>query len=596
MSIEFLCFLNDEGGKLYLEALNLMEVESKFDPVTSPHQSHYKARKILEMLVDKIENIQKIQNNDDVARALAVLHLKLAINRIETDELSAGENELKRCRSLIDNCDNNYEKNSGINQEVLNHLGLLYSRRTELDKALEYLLESKSIYEKFVKDFGGCPWTVDNFFQTHSFNAEQNSPEIISKRIDIFEDNYTHTLYYLAQIFGKLERNIDSALYCKETLKRQLDRNKYEPLEWAMNAATLSQYYITIYDFTTARYCLASAETILKEFGEKPASLKVPVTNADGQDAINVLERLPKAWADLFRCWSKYSLVLLEHSRDSLMEKSKDDEISNIQNSSAECNSKKEFFNLETTSAVNQITDRRVLVFDEAKQVFLQTQSWLNSAKEFYCLDDHCSDYVDIVKDNSTLFKLLLFFEPDLTRQCKMHKRRADMLTEILHLLNPQFYLDVCRQLAFEIGEVFTAILDNKLALLELTGSARMCDGHANNKINILAKKSIEYFQLYLSYLKKNDKTFPETFQDDDERPALIAHFHCGRLFSKILTASPKENLQNTKNSLDCYNFLVEYCRKNPSAAKKVKEERDACEEMVKLLPGKMDKIKSCIS
>lgn len=36
-----------------------------------------------------------------------------------------------------------------------------------------------------------------------------------------------------------------AAQYCHTTLKRQLEYCGYYPVEWALNAATLSQYYLT---------------------------------------------------------------------------------------------------------------------------------------------------------------------------------------------------------------------------------------------------------------------------------------------------------------------------------------------------------------
>jgi len=47
------------------------------------------------------------------------------------------------------------------------------------------------------------------------------------------------------------------------------------------------------------------------------------------------------------------------------------------------------------------------------------------------------------------------------------------------------------------------------------------------------------------------------------------------------------------KNSIDSYTFLVDYCNTNPDATEKVKPERDLCEEMIALLPAKMDKIRA---
>lgn len=55
----------------------------------------------------------------------------------------------------------------------------------------------------------------------------------------------THSVtFYNAVIChtGETER---AATYCHSTLQRQLQLNQFNPMEWALNAATLSQYYIT---------------------------------------------------------------------------------------------------------------------------------------------------------------------------------------------------------------------------------------------------------------------------------------------------------------------------------------------------------------
>lgn len=60
-----------------------------------------------------------------------------------------------------------------------------------------------------------------------------------------FEMAYTHTLYYLAQVYKNMGQYERAGQYCHSTLQRQLKFSQFVPLEWAINAATLSQYYIT---------------------------------------------------------------------------------------------------------------------------------------------------------------------------------------------------------------------------------------------------------------------------------------------------------------------------------------------------------------
>jgi hypothetical protein len=393
-----------------------------------------------------------------------------------------------------------------------------------------------------------------------------------------------------------------AANYCRMTLRRQLDTRKYQPVDWAMNAATLSQYYITESEFPLARHCLASAQTILKESAEQ--------LTCDTQDDGDTSDRVPKAWADLYRCWAKYGLALLDYSKERLYNETLDE---NVESSSASTVSKKcddqksdssdaedvsrsqreRFFELELTAIEDRITDKPVCVFDEARHVFKAVQSWLDAAKAFYQLDGHTSDHVEIIRDHSHLYRVVAFFEPTLERQCRMHKRRADMLDKLLKVLNRQFYLLVCRQLMFELGEIYSAMLDNKLALIEEAQTPP--NEHARAKINLLTQNSIDQFQGYIDSLRNSEGKLPSRFQDDDERPVLIAHFYIGRLFSKFIDSNIQKRLQNMKQSVDYYKFLVDYCRKNPEATEKVKAERDVCEEMVVLLPARMDKIRETI-
>lgn len=71
----------------------------------------------------------------------------------------------------------------------------------------------------------------------------------------------------------------------------------------------------------------------------------------------------------------------------------------------------------------------------------LQIQELVTEAKKLYTLDDFCSDYVELIQDHSRAFKSLCVFELNEDRRSKMHKRRADMLEDIIGELNPQYYL-----------------------------------------------------------------------------------------------------------------------------------------------------------
>lgn len=68
------------------------------------------------------------------------------------------------------------------------------------------------------------------------------------------------------QIYGTLKDELRSSVYCHNTLKRQLESKDYDPIEWALNAATLSQFFMTRNGFKQARHHLAAASYVLEKY------------------------------------------------------------------------------------------------------------------------------------------------------------------------------------------------------------------------------------------------------------------------------------------------------------------------------------------
>ena len=124
-------------------------------------------------------------------------------------------------------------------------------------------------------------------------------------------------------------------------------------------------------------------------------------------------------------------------------------------------------------------------------------------------MDGYVTDFVELTQDLSKSWKHLAEFDTNLERRCKMHKRRIDMNTHLIkgqYFMNPeftrltpickfwtknpfgvpfrwpipnfmvseinqQFYLAVCRQIQYEIGETYTEMADLKISLTEHQGT-----------------------------------------------------------------------------------------------------------------------------
>ncbi|CAO2608240.1 KIF-binding protein [Lemmus lemmus] len=310
-------------------ALALSRVELHKNPEKEPYKSKYSARALLE----EVRALLGPAPEDDDERAaddgpgdqalgaaeprdaegpgelralrLAVIEFHLGVNHIDTEELSAGEEHLVRCLSLL----RPFRLSLGcvsLYIQAQNNLGILWSEREEIETARSYLESSEALYNQYMKEIGSPPLDpTEHFLPEEERLTEQER----SKR---FEKVYTHNLYYLAQVYQHMEMFEKAAHYCHSTLKRQLEHNAYHPLEWAINAATLSQFYINKLCFMEARHCLSAANVIFGQTGKIPATEDNPEAEGD------VPELYHQRKGEIARCWIKYCLTLLQNAQLSM--------------------------------------------------------------------------------------------------------------------------------------------------------------------------------------------------------------------------------------------------------------------------------------
>ncbi|KAA0717906.1 KIF1-binding protein -like protein [Triplophysa tibetana] len=539
-------------------AQELSEVESKKDPENNPFRSKYKARDLLKEIrcsLKKIESEEIEVSNEadcesgqmvdeglenDAGKAcagdspaglrsarIAVLEYYLGVNHVETEELAAGEQHLTTCMKLIDKCTTARE-NVTLYIQARNQLGVLWAGRDENEKAQGFLEIAESMYLLYMKEDGQPPMDLEDFFVPEGEGLSQQ------EKTRRFEMAYTHTLYYLAQVYKNLQQYERAGQYCHTTLQRQLEYKQFVPLEWAINAAILSQYYIN-----------------KDNIGE---------LDLDRQDELKRTRRNEEEDKEKGR-----KSAVLFGSSDTF------DSICSLE---------------EKVSSVYPLD------FDEARAIFLVGQCYVGQAKEYFAMDGHVTDHIEILQDHSALFKVLAFFELDLERRCKMHKRRVDMMEPICKDLKAQYYLLICRQLQFELAETYYEMMDLKLALAERIDQV---DVHTIKKFNLLCSSSMKYYQMFLDSIRSPEGKFPEKLEDDVLRPALVARFRIARLQSKLIHSDIPTQLENLTLSLESYKFVVQYCEEHPESRKAVETELELSEEMVLLLPLKINRIQSKI-
>lgn len=215
-----------------------------------------------------------------------LLDYHLGIIYSDTEEKSEGESRLNSVLTSIEKA-LNHSLICSLALNLFNQLILIRTSYEKYDDAIEIAKRADTLYNE-------CS-TIEPYLLKEIIEIDSNIPTI--DRRDEFEQIYTHTSFYLAQIYGKLSNKDQSAHYCRLTLERQLDmfhgdnRKHFDPLDWATNCATLSQYYVTKHDYATARHCLMCADKMLENV--VPSDI------------------LTERKASFKRCWIKYGINLL---------------------------------------------------------------------------------------------------------------------------------------------------------------------------------------------------------------------------------------------------------------------------------------------
>jgi KIF-binding protein len=559
----------------YEHALKLVE-DCKPDSL-EPYKNHYKSRDILVELEKKLENlIESTSDEQDVLTFKAIYGSVLKeIGKLNIFVEETGESE-KYLKRALDVCEPlKFESSIVICYlDVLNQLGILYSKLMDGEKSKEFLLKCEKDAEEF-KTTENLPLTVFDVFGTSDEIEKGKGKEALEKTI-------TLTYFYLAQIYGTEGDLETSGKYCHFTLKRQLDFNDYEPVDWALNAATLSQYYFGKNMLRQSRHLLAASVYMLDRYSDELE--KKELTPEQREAAV---ENLKHRTADVHYCFAKYCIYIITTSIERLMQ---DDEESNKETDKASFKVSNECdrFNLKLDVYENVITDDFVLTFEDAKEVFLTAQSYLNDAKSYYSLENEASQHARIVQDHATLYKRLAFFEEDAPTQAKLHKRRADQLENLLEKLNPTYYLNICRELLFELGLTYSDILDIKCDILKFS------DVQPNmlSKINLLCHKAIKKFlEFENTYRNKDTKEIPANTEVDELQLIACANFNLGRLHYKFITPDKKMQLENVTKSYEHYKIFIDYCEKNPPIAASMKGELGVTKNMCDLLPIKIRKL-----
>ncbi|KAF6773032.1 hypothetical protein AHF37_07845 [Paragonimus kellicotti] len=266
-------------------------------------------------------------------------------------------------------------------------------------------------------------------------------------------------------IFGHMRRRF--ACYVSSAVQ------PFDPVEWATNAAALSNYHLSTEEANGYYYatleCLVSACAIIDRADVHVAVAHKSAPSRHPPGDPHMTDREQKARANIYRGLGLFGLSLLEKGSMAVTENPKllhehvqtstnlhpaedfgtmfqlrlglflrrlvsginagePNSLSLISESDSQKKLSLLTANGESASVetyVNMLATCPT-TYDAAALVFRLTSYGLSQASQYYTMDEHCSDAVVIGQNLSKAYRLMATFELNESRQCCIHKRRID--------------------------------------------------------------------------------------------------------------------------------------------------------------------------
>ncbi len=462
-------------------------------------------------------------------------------------------------------------------QEIFNNLGIIYYNRGEIKKGLEHFAKAEQIYNTFFLNL-----TKDNenkFIFSNDLSAflnnicDENSINMLynfetadfEKNKKIFEHNYTLTIFYFAQAFTKLNFRKKAIHFCSVTLKRQIENNEYDLKDAVNNCINLSDFYLETQNFAQTEYILKCALSLIPQDKTQKKKLRASVQAQLGK---YYLERL------------KLALLLVRKNTSIANEKNLDELV----------NKKQFLINNLTNIEFPKIKDIQNL--EDAKSIFRKGNTQLKRALQVFVMDGYVTDHIKITQTISQLYKYLILFESDNSRIYSMEDRRINLLEPMVKAINHKVYVIQWQEISLELAEIFCELFESNYEIFRKY--PKKIEQKKIEEINEFAKKSLFYYEDIIGYIeneygKETEKKF------EDFITIITIKSNIARLYSKIIFVSDiKKRVESLKKSLDIYKQVYELLKgaKNIFGDKEeLAENLNMCEEMIGMLPIKIDKI-----
>jgi len=207
-------------------------------------------------------------------------------------------------------------------------------------------------------------------------------------------------------------------------------------------------------------------------------------------------------------------------------------------------------------------------------------------------MDGYVTDHIKITQTISQLYKYLIFFEPDNARIFSMEDRRINLLEPIVKAINHKVYVIQWQEISLELAEIFCEIFESNYEIFRR--DPKKLDEKIIEEINGYGKKSLFYYEDIIGYIeneygKETEKKF------EDFITIITIKSNIARLYSKIIYLNDvKKRVDSLKKSLEIYNQvykLLKGAKDIFGEKEELKENLSMCEEMIGMLPIKIDKV-----
>ncbi|EZA52053.1 hypothetical protein X777_09203 [Ooceraea biroi] len=381
--------------------------------------------------------------------------------------LRSGRSHLKRCLELLNGKELN-RRTILIVMRATMQLEYIFHKLKEPKQCCPYSHKAIGFYLQYTSQLRSFPMPFVTL--SVSLDVEKPGSTDINSMMTLFSNLLEHVKTCALDEWDPLDIiPIHNLLMVRATVMSDIVT---DGLMWIITATPFYVYLLHKYRFSDTRNYLAVTQYILDTSEGEFNATKKPNRLLHNKD-ISTLYSDTRMHLELG--WAKYGNMLLLYSQYKLFQQFRTKKADTSRStSSIEPKESAEplTFNWENLDQrlkdiACQVTDKYVSNLRDAKAIFVHTTKWLEKSKAYFLKTENTlflSLYLTTRYNITLTYKHLECFEPDRSMRINMHKRRVQMLKDVLILakgLKGQFLLYICIDIVTSYGAIIDMLMEN---------------------------------------------------------------------------------------------------------------------------------------